>query len=73
MAAFLVVLVASGMIIFILRMASSAAGGPGSGGQPLRTPLSWPQQSARSVAPDDDPEFLRMLARRDRRGEGPAA
>jgi hypothetical protein len=68
---FLVVLVVAVVVVVLVMRAASAPGGAGRG------PAAWgaahrpkPQRSARPLAPDDDPEFLRELERRTRRDDG---
>ena len=68
--AFLVVF-AVAVVVIVLIMRSAAAGG----GAPGRAPRVRRPRAARPrpLAPDDDPEFLREIARRTRRDDGPAA
>src|SRR4051794_13414836 len=72
LAAFLVVLlVAVGVVVLLMRAATAASGGAGiSAPRPPRTRSQRPQ---RPVAPDDDPDFLRELDRRRARDDGPTA
>jgi hypothetical protein len=71
---FLVVLVVAVVVVVLVMRAASAPGGTGrslGGPRPARRPR--PQRSARPLAPDDDPEFLRELERRTRRDDGSPA
>lgn len=65
--AFLVVL-AIAVVVIVLVMRSAAAGG-GAPGRPKPPRAARPKPS-RPLAPDDDPEFLREIARRARRDDG---
>ena len=72
---FLVVLVVAVVVVVLVMRAASAPGGarrgPGAwGGAPRPQGRPKPQRSARPLAPDDDPEFLRELERRARRDDG---
>ena len=66
--AFLVVL-AIAVAVIVLVMRSAASGGRSSGPQP-RAPRPPRAPRTRRLAPDDDPEFLREIARRTRRDDG---
>jgi hypothetical protein len=71
--AFLVVLVVAVVVVVLMMRAASASGSPG-GGSRLHAPRPpRPRRDVRSVAPDDDPEFLRELERRTRRDDGSPA
>ena len=72
---FLVVLVVAVVVVVLVMRAASAPGGAGRGpaawgGAPRPARRPRPQRSARPLAPDDDPEFLRELERRTRRDDG---
>src|SRR4051794_15396036 len=69
MAAFLVVLLVAVGVVVLLMRAAAASGGGGRVSTP-RPPRMRPQRTQPSVAPDDDPDFLRELDRRRRTGEG---
>jgi hypothetical protein len=71
-AAFLVVLLVAVGVVVLLMRAAAAAGNSGKVASP-RPPRMRPQRPRRSVAPDDDPDFLRELDRRRSTGEGPSA
>ncbi len=63
--AFVVVLVvAVAVVVLVLRAAET-------GGRAPKRPR--PQRAVRPLAPDDDPAFLRLLARRTRRDDGSPA
>ncbi|SFO99798.1 hypothetical protein SAMN05660464_1872 [Geodermatophilus dictyosporus] len=68
---FAVLLVVAVVVVVLVVRATAAAG---SGVRPPRQARRpRPSQAARPVAPDDDPEFLRELARRVRRDDGSPA
>ena len=62
---YLVVLVIAVVVVVLLMRAATA-----SGRSPVRLRPRRPRPSARPVAPDDDPDFLRELERRARREDG---
>jgi hypothetical protein len=64
---YLIVLVIA-VVVVVLVMRAAAASGRGL--PPARAPRR-PRPSARPLAPDDDPEFLRELERRSRRDDNP--
>jgi hypothetical protein len=72
--ALLVVLVAVvAVVLLVMRAAAAPGGGSGrragaTGPRPQR-PARAPRPQARTVGPDDDPEFLRELERRARRDD----
>ena len=68
---YLIVLVIA-VVVVILVMRAASASGRGRGGPPVRAPRR-PRPTARPLAPDDDPEFLRELERRARRDDNPTA
>jgi hypothetical protein len=74
--ALLVVLVVSVAAVVLVMRAAAAPGGArrkAGGGRAVRSQRPTGSNStARPVAPDDDPEFLRELARRVRRDDYPA-
>ena len=57
------------VVVVVLLMRAATAPGRGSLRPQARAPRR-PRPSARPVAPDDDPEFLRELERRARREDG---
>ena len=61
----IVLLIAVAVVVLLMRAATA----PGRGPVRLRAPRR-PRPSARPVAPDDDPDFLRELERRARRDDG---
>lgn len=69
--AFLVVLAIAVVVIVLVMRSAAANGGPS--GRPPRAPRPPKGNRSRPVAPDDDPDFLREIARRTRRDDGPAA
>jgi hypothetical protein len=68
---YLIVLVIA-VVVVVLVMRAAAASGRGRGMPPVRAPRR-PRPTARPLAPDDDPEFLRELERRTRRDDNPTA
>jgi hypothetical protein len=74
LAAFLVVLlVAVGVVVLLMRAATAASGANGGISTPRPPRPQRPQRPRRPIAPDDDPDFLRELDRRRARGDGPTA
>jgi hypothetical protein len=71
-AAFVVVLlVAVGVVLLLMRAAATAAGG-GRARTP-RPARRTPPRGRRPIAPDDDPDFLRELDRRNTHDDGTPA
>jgi hypothetical protein len=60
------------VVVVVLLMRAASAPGPGRG-LPASRPPRGPRPTARPVAPDDDPDFLRELERRARRDDNPKA
>ena len=69
---FLVLLVIAVVVVVLIVRASNAPGRrPGSAGLPRRPrPPRRAPNAGRSLAPDDDPEFIAELERRTRRDDG---
>jgi hypothetical protein len=65
-----VLLVVALMVVVLVVRATAAAGSEVRGPRPARRPRT--SGTVRPTAPDDDPEFLRELARRLRRDDSPA-
>ena len=75
MVVLVMMLVAMGVVVLVMRAA--AQGGPNPGARPTRPGqrprAARPARPTRPLAPDDDPEFLRELERRTRRDDGAAS
>jgi hypothetical protein len=69
---FLVMMViAVAVVVLVMRAAAAQSGGSRGVDRPARPPhRPRAQRPTRSLAPDDDPEFLRELERRTRRDDG---
>lgn len=68
MAVVVVLVVAIAVVVLVLRAAETR--GPDATRPQRRLRPPRPRRAVRFVAPDDDPEFLRDLARRTRRDDG---
>jgi hypothetical protein len=65
-----VLLVVALVVVLLVVRATAVAGSGVRRPRPPRPPR--PSDAVRPTAPDDDPEFLRELARRVRRDDSPA-